>query len=986
MRLRDTAAMLRPFVLFLTLCTGFTGLAYEVTWQKYLAILLGAHSEATASVLGLFLGGLSLGYWLFGALTRALVERGRHSGRPAPLLLLYGAVEASIGAYCLLFPSLFPLVRQASLWLPTGAGGLAFAVDLALAALLILPGATLMGATIPVLTQALARNLGDATRVHAQIYAWNTVGAFAGALATGFFLIERLGLDGVQHAMGFVNLAAGATIALIGLRRRELAALDPSHAPPLAGGVFAVYGTAALFVGFAMMVLQTIVIRIGALSFGSSEYTFTMVVAVFVLCIALGSFEVSGRTRIGPRALAVSLWLLALLFAGLYLLLETVPYWAHVLRVLFRDMDAAFYPYYVSAFVFLLLGLAPAVALAGAILPLLFHTLRHEVGDLGSQAGRLYSVNTLGSLLGALVGGYLLLIWLDLHQVYRIAVAALALAATVVTLHQFPKIRLAGAGLLILAAIGGIASLPAWRSEYLSAGAFRVRQPSQWSFAGPSALLARSDWRMSFYDDDPNSSVAVQDIGREDEFTRSIVVNGKSDGNSAGDYTTTALLALVPALFAERLDHAFVIGFGTGVTAGVLTELEETQSVTVAEISSGVIAAAPLFDFANNGASKHPKVRIVHSDAYRALLRGGQHYDVIVSEPSNPWVTGIEQLYSREFLSEARDRLTPGGVYCQWFHVYEMNDEVIRLALKTYAAVFDHVAVWSANQSDLILLGFRDTRYATDLARLEQRFARADFSAVARRIGIGDFATLLAHETLPLDVLAAVDLPGPTHSLYRPLLSFEAGRAFFVGARGDLPFTGYGRAAQVGAEQSLLARYLASLDGERREQERAAVTSYACDNQLPGCGALAAAWAHEDGRSAAFQALAARLRGRDGPLFLRRLRVLRDGLSGQADRRVRPAAAMAITELYMQQYAHSAPLQPATLLKIWQRCGLNEAGIERCSPGLRAAERLMIGDRPPDPGDWLTPRRDAVSSAHHAPAPDAPPDEAAHEADADAEL
>src|SRR4030095_9913203 len=116
MYLRDTAAILRPVVLALTVLTGFTGLAYEVTWQKYLAILLGAHSEATATVLGLFLGGLSLGYWLFGAVTRALVERGRRRRRAAPLLVFYGGVEASIGVYCLLFPSLFPLVRSASAW------------------------------------------------------------------------------------------------------------------------------------------------------------------------------------------------------------------------------------------------------------------------------------------------------------------------------------------------------------------------------------------------------------------------------------------------------------------------------------------------------------------------------------------------------------------------------------------------------------------------------------------------------------------------------------------------------------------------------------------------------------------------------------------------------------------------------------------------------------------------------------------------------
>jgi spermidine synthase len=174
----------RPLVLALTVVTGFTGLAYEVTWQKYLSILLGAYSEATAAVLGLFLGGLSLGYWLFGALTRSLVARGRESGRPAPLLRVYGAVEAGIGAPCLLFPRYFALVRGASVSLPTGAGPLAFAVDVALAALSIVPPATLMGGTIPILTQALARSLADATRVHALVYASNTAGAFAGTLAT----------------------------------------------------------------------------------------------------------------------------------------------------------------------------------------------------------------------------------------------------------------------------------------------------------------------------------------------------------------------------------------------------------------------------------------------------------------------------------------------------------------------------------------------------------------------------------------------------------------------------------------------------------------------------------------------------------------------------------------------------------------------------------------------------------------------------------
>jgi spermidine synthase len=965
-RLWKTAAMLRSIVLALTVCTGFTGLAYEITWQKYLAILLGAHSEATATVLGLFLGGLSLGYWLFGAVTRRLVERGRNSGKPAPLLLVYGVIEAGIGLYCLIFPWIFPVVRSASVGLPTGEGALAFAVDTGLAALLIVPPATLMGGTIPILTQALARDLEDATRVHALIYGWNTVGAFLGSLATGFFLIEWLGLDGVLWVLGWVNVVAGGVFALMSLRQREIVPLEPTEAAPLRTNVFAVYGTAALLVGFAMMVLQTVTIRIAGLSFGSSEYTFAMVVAVFVLCIARGSFGVSSRAVIGRYALVITLWVLALYFAGLYFLLETSPYWAHVLRVVFRDFSASFYPYYLATFAVVLIVIGPAVVLSGATLPLLFHALRREVGDLGAQAGRLYSANTVGSLLGALVGGYLLLIWLDLHHTYRIAVAAIALAATIVTLHLVPRIRFVGAAALLLVAFVGLGEFPAWRVNYLMAGTFRSRQPEVWTFAGPSVLgERRADF--SFHDDDPNTSVGILDSNGPEGLTRSILVNGKSDGNSSGDLTTTVLLGLVPAMFADPPSNAFVIGFGTGVTAGTLAELPEVQKVTIAEISSAVIKAAPLFDFADHGVSTHPKVQIVHSDAYRALLKGNHSYDVIVSEPSNPWVTGIEQLYSREFLSEARDRLTPRGVYCQWFHRYEVSDEAIALVLKTFASVFDHVSVWQTNRADLMLLGFRDGELATDVDRLARRAERPEFRAEMERLGISGLPALLAHETIPLGVVRAAALRGPIHSLYHPRLNFEAGRAFFVGNQGTLPFTGYGEPAQVGSVNSLAHRYFENRDGADPEPIRAALATRSCYQRLPGCGAYAASWSQMQPKSEEFRTFAATIQSRNGPLFMPRMRVLLGTPPANPKQRIRPAVAVDLTRLFMEEYAHGAPLEPSALLGFWERCGLSPAGESACQRGVRTAQRMMIGDAPPQPDHWLTAEIE-TSSLHAAPA------------------
>jgi spermidine synthase len=951
--------MLRPAVLALTVLSGFTGLAYEVTWQKYLAILLGAHSEATSAVLGLFLGGLSLGYWLFGALTRRLVQRAQQQQRSAPLLRVYGAIEAGIGLWCLAFPWIFPLVRSASVALPTGEGAFGFAIDVVFSAMLIVPPATLMGGTIPILTQVLARDLADATRVHAQIYACNTAGAFAGTLATGFALIHWLGLDGTLHAMGLANLAIGAAFALLGRTpQRALADLDAGAPRTLAAGVFAVYGTVALLVGFAMMVLQTTVIRIGGLSFGSSEYTFTMVVAVFVLCIALGSFAVSAFSRIGRFALPAVLWGLATLFTALYFGLETAPYWGHVLRVMFRDIDFAFDAFYFDVFLGILVAIGPAVVFSGAVLPLLFHALRRDVGQLGSQAGRLYSVNTVGSLLGALIGGYALLFWLDLHHVYRIALCALAIAAAIATWSQLPKLRPAGAAALALASLAVIAAMPAWRPLYLSAGLFRERQPLPWSFDGPSALVAYGrETPIVFYHDDPNSTVAIVERGAGALRSRTLMVNGKSDGNSLVDYGTTALAGVLPALFAERVEHAFVIGFGTGTTAGELGLLDEVKSVTVAEISAGVIDAAPLFDFANHAVTRNPKVHIVHGDAYRALVRSGRSYDVIASEPSNPWVTGVEMLYSREFLSEARDRLTPRGVFCQWFHLYETSDEVIELVLDTYASVFDHVALWTVNDADALLLGFRDDHFALDLDRLRARLAQRDFRAAAARLEIADLSTLLAHETLPLGVVHAAALSGPVHSLYHPRLSFVAGRAFFTGGRGALPFTGFGKAAEIGRANSLLRRLLARAPDPRAADAIYAEAAWrACRAQLPNCAALTAAWSSTKPRSPRYAELAELLRSSQGPSFLPRLEALESGDTTAGLARVEPDDARAWTRLYRDYYAHAAPFDPARLVEVWQRCGAARSGEDGCGPGLREAEQLALGERPPKTWAAAVPR------------------------------
>jgi spermidine synthase len=934
--------MIRGAALALTVLTGFAGLVYEVAWQKYLAALLGSHGEATAAVLAIFLGGLSLGYAAFGRAARGLAAR-------APLLLWYGAAEAAIGVYALVFPLLFTIVQRASLLVPLGHAALAFAFDVLLCVLLIGAPSALMGATIPLLTAALARDLDDATRIHARIYGWNTFGAFAGALAAGFAIVPRLGLDGAVYAMGVLDLAAGGAFAALA-RWAPLPAPGPApradrSAP--AAIPFAGYAAVAALAGFAMIAVQTTLNRIGALALGSSPYTFSMVVAVFVLCTALGSLFVAARQRIPTAVVAAAPWLLCALLLALHRVLGDAPYWAHALRAVSRDVDGAFAVHHFLLFCSLLALLALPVGVSGALLPLLFHQLRRELGELGALAGRLYAWNTVGSLVGALLGGYLLLLWTDLDQVYAIAVAAIAVAAAALTALIAPRARVA-ALLAGAAALGAIALLPRWDASRLSSGLFREQLPMVDTFAGPAAYFARYPRpARAFADDDPTSTVIVEEGGEPERFSRSIVVNGKSDGNLAwhrkpgeitDDYPTMAISGLLPALIAERPERAFVIGWGTGVTAGELAALAQTRSVQVAEISRGVIASAPLFDAANLGASQSPKVAIAQGDAYRLLAQSDERYDVIVSEPSNPWVAGVEMLYSVEFLSAARARLAPGGVYAQWVAQYEMDDAALELVLRTFASVFPTVTVWFTTKNDLVLLGFDAPDRALDVQALAARFAQPDFSAGFARANVASFAALLAHEILPVGALRADRLPGPLHTLRNPRLSYLAGRAFFRRDIAEVPRPVSPDAIADAASHSLLRRYARAGDGPLPEVLASIAAQETCGHErLAECAALIAAWGSRYPDSPGLAAtIAAARQGPSGAVLGDD--VLADLLFLYRGRRAKGATTdpLVLTRRYAHYFHYADPFDRAALVSAWDACQ-----GESCADARRVAEQRV---------------------------------------------
>jgi hypothetical protein len=496
--------------------------------------------------------------------------------------------------------------------------------------------------------------------------------------------------------------------------------------------------------------------------------------------------------------------------------------------------------------------------------------------------------------------------------------------------------------------MAAIALLVPWSPERLSAGLFRVRSAGEHSLGGPNAYFeSRQGISLRFYRDGPNASIAVKEFESPGGVvTRSLLTNGKSDGALPGEYPTMGLVSLIPALLAERAERAFVVGYGTGVSAGELAALEGMQEVVVAEIAGAVLDAAPLFEHWSRGVLERPGVRVVRSDAYRALARTGGTFDVIVSEPSNTWIPGIEALYSREFLEAARDRLSPGGVYAQWFHAYEADSEALALVLRTFSAAFPHVSVWYGMGSDLILLGIENPGPALDTARLVRRALRPDFRAGLTRCSVASPAALFAHELLPIGVVHALDNPGPEHSLVHPRLAHLAARALFRGDFAEPPGSSALETARLGHENSLQRRLAALPAHGWNEATRADAVEETCAHRPLECVALLAEWAHAVPESVERDRIIAQIE---------RIPILDNvpldripALAALYDEAPPPgrtplADARRATQDFERFYHHAVPFRRAALAARWRACGEVSADREHCAAEHAAVEQ-RLGD------------------------------------------
>jgi predicted membrane-bound spermidine synthase len=801
-------------MLLLFFFSGATALVYEVIWSKYLSLLFGSTIQAQTVVLAVFMAGLAIGNKVFGRL----------ADQTKSPLTLYGYLELVVGLWAFFFSSLYygtDLVFAVLGSKLLNHAGWLLLLKSTLSAMLLLCPTVLMGGTLPVLAAWLQRNTSDAARRSARFYSTNSLGAVCGAGLAGFFLVTWVGLPETLQLAAVVNMLIGIlAITISRLYAKRVASLSlPSEAPVLpeafhSGSGRSAFNMACLLValtGAISMGLEVLASRFLSMIFGASLQSFAIVLMGFILGIGLGSAVISSpRTRHWSKDVAAAILLLGA-SGWIGLLVYNIEGVVELYRLARSGLNSSemgyrYYQLMTAVFAIMVLGV-PAAAL-GSVLPLCMRMVSENSGHLGERVGRLLTWNTLGAVGGVLLTGFVLMPRIGLRGSF--ATLAILLCGAALLSAWITKRRLIagmssalGCLLVVLAATGS----EQWRLV-LSSGVFRWHESEPSRYRVTERL--KSD-RVLFYEDAADATVSVQEVGLPNARQRILKVNGKADASTRGDLSTQLLLAHLPMMAKFDAKDVFVFGLGSGISGGAVLGYP-IERLTVAENCEPVLRAAKLFEPENNCVLTDRRVRICREDARTVLKLSPLKYDVIVAEPSNPWTAGIGSVFTREFYELAASRLKPGGLMTQWFHVYEMNDAIVEMVIRTFQTTFPWIEVWDASAGDIIIIGSMQPWQSNSKIYervLELPRPKHDLGS----IGLTTPGSILALQFASQRTGFAIPGPGPIQTDDFPLLEYVAPKAFFIGHTARHLNLFDERTWQAGLASTEKNAILASIDG-----------------------------------------------------------------------------------------------------------------------------------------------------------------------------
>ncbi|MBI1851737.1 MAG: fused MFS/spermidine synthase [Planctomycetes bacterium] len=811
-----TDKSLRRLIFVLFFLSGTSALVYEVVWTRMLGRIMGNSVWSITTVLTAFMGGLAIGSYVAGR----VVDRVQDARK---VLRAYGWLEGAIGLYCLAIPlierGVEPVYRLIYQNLNTGTSGSFYAFSLVrfvVGGLLLVLPTTLMGATLPILSRYFVDRFDKLGSTVGRLYAVNTFGAVAGAFVSGFVLVRALGEQGTIFAAVAVNLVIAATIlavskpAAAALESRARAAAKAtslaSAAAPTTAAAEPTLRTRpqvlALLVAFglaggASMIYQVAWTRLISLVIGSTVYAFSLMVTAFILGLAIGGSLFS--TFIDKRKnllvlLATVEALIALSAMALIGILGELP--LYVVDTI-NHFGSDFWTLQTVFFggIFLLI-LVPTVMMGGAF-PIVSKIYTRSLADVGRSVGTVYSFNTLGSIIGAFVAGFVLIPneHLRLQGTLEVGIAVNVLVAVIALLLSFQRYPIRPYVFVPAAiAIGAfflLALVKPWTPEVITSGAYVyaakykddievMRQISgEIDQSKSDHELLRTQLLLPFteyYKEGVSATVAVRRDPDHGHIFLSI--NGKTDASNDADMLTQVLAGHLPMLFHGSAKDVCVVGLGSGVTLGSVLQypVERVDSV---EISPEVYEGAKVFANDNHHALDDPRVRQLVEDGRNHLNLTNRTYDVIASEPSNPWISGIGALFTRQFFEICRDHLNAGGVMCQWTNTYDMLPDEFRMVLGTFRSVFTHVTLWeSVVGGDYLVVGSMDEK-PIDLSKFTERMADAKVASDLGRVGIKNSFDLLARFVMGGEDLERYSAAAPIHTDDNNRLEFTVPRNMY---------------------------------------------------------------------------------------------------------------------------------------------------------------------------------------------------------------
>ena len=774
--------MLHRLIPLLLLLTGATGLLYEVVLGRLLALHLGSSGSSQAITLATFLGGLAAGaFAVEGPLRKHVVALQRP-------LQGYAALEAFIGVWVLALPTLstmaFAAFADLAATLPPG-GWMATLAKLALSAVLVLPLTGAMGATLPVLAAGVQRLDPDrGVQLISRYYVLNAGGAALGAGLTGFVLLEQFGLVAPLAMGAVVNLlVAGVAFAAAQLAGPvdAVPVSVPADAPAPGGPPPWDLIAAAFATGFASLCAEVLWTRLAGLTLGSSVYAFAFMLTVAIAGISAGSAVAARAIRtVDPQWVLALSQALAALFCGILVLrVDALNIELAQIRLGIYQHPDNYATWLWRGNGYLALHLLPSAMALGASFPALLAAARLRGAAMDRATARILGANTLGNLCGAMGCGFVLMPLLGLEGALFLTFL-IGIAVAMVTLPRPWQGRQLSVVMAIALLVGPVLLVAGPDGFVLTRGLFRLRDKK------PGEVQAFVDLRkksiqLMYRKDGKDATISV------DRFPSGILnfrTNGKSDGGTGSDVVTQIMLGHLGVLHRPTATQALTVGLGTGMTAAALAS-HSAMHVHVVELSPSVREIAPMFAAFNGEIWKHPRVQITIADAREVLraLPDGE-LDIVVSEPSNPWVVGVADLFTADSFGRIAKKLKPDGVLVQWLQHYEMSDGVLRSILCTLNGTFAHIAVYRMSSGDLALLGsnqplaldFAAAQKSLDDPGVRAAFAKLNRPDLAQNVQQFVVGQLCGDKTLRA---LCQGFDAPLRELY-PQVEYLAPRDFFA--------------------------------------------------------------------------------------------------------------------------------------------------------------------------------------------------------------